>query len=110
MMEYFYSEKNLKLCEKEEEIFMSEAKELENADEILELPISYEERGKAKGREEGIKIGIRKGMQEGMQEGMQKGMKEVALKMLADGFNDKKIMELTNLSREEIGDLKKQVE
>lgn len=87
-----FFESYLSLSEKEEEIFVSEAKKLENADEILELPISYEERGKAKGREEGIR----------------EGMKKVALKMFADGFSDKKIMELTDLSKEEIEDLKKQ--
>ncbi|MEI3614071.1 Rpn family recombination-promoting nuclease/putative transposase [Pseudogracilibacillus sp. SO30301A] len=94
---YGFFETYLKLTAKEEEIFMKEAKELENAEEILEIPISYEERGKEKGREEGLK------------EGLEKGKIEVALKMLKRGFSIKEIAELTQLDRVEIEGLKEQL-
>lgn len=40
-----FFESYLFLTEAEEELFMQEAGKLDDADEILELPISYEERG-----------------------------------------------------------------
>ncbi|GGB60295.1 hypothetical protein GCM10011409_42070 [Lentibacillus populi] len=45
--------KYLKLNEEEEEELMEEIKQLDEADKVLEIPISYEEKGKKEGREEG---------------------------------------------------------
>src|SRR5690625_4667859 len=77
-----FFESYLKLNEAEEEIFVKEAKRLDNADEILELPISYVEKGRALGREE------------------QK--REFALSLLTDGFAVEKVVELTKLSAREV--------
>lgn len=50
---YGFFESYLKLNETEEERFMAEARKFEEAEEILEIPISYEEKGKEIGRKEG---------------------------------------------------------
>ena len=97
-----FFEAYLKLNEEEEEVFVKEAKKLENAEEILELPISYEERGKKIGREEGL--------QEGLQEGLLEGRKEVALEMLREGLNVELIMKTTKLSLDDIQQLKKRLQ
>lgn len=69
---------------------MEEANKLENAEEILELPISYEERGKKIGREE--------------------GRQEVAINMLRKGLDVQFVSETTELSLKEITELKKNLE
>jgi len=76
---------------------MTEAKKLDQADEILELTISYEERGKEKGRELGIK------------EGKELERKEIALNMLKKGYEIEDIRELTQLSIERIHELKEEL-
>ena len=68
---------------------MDEIKHLDEADQIMEIPISYEEKGIEKGKE----IGIRK----------------VALEMLKKGSPIEFIAEVTNLTREEIDELKKRL-
>ncbi|GGB38793.1 transposase [Lentibacillus populi] len=52
---YGFFESYLKLNEEEEEQLMEEIKHMDEADRIMEIPISYEEKGKEKGREEGIR-------------------------------------------------------
>jgi len=74
-----------------------EAKKLENAEEILEIPISYEERGKAIGR------------QEGFEEGRKEEKRKVALKLLVEGIDIKLIRKATELTLEEIKQLQKQL-
>ena len=73
---------------------MSEAKKLDQADEVLELTISYEERGKEKGREQGIK------------EGKELERKGIALSMLKKGYEIEDIHELTQLPVKQIQELK----
>jgi len=73
---------------------MSEAKKLDQADEVLELTISYEERGKEKGRELGIK------------EGKELERKGIALSMLKKGYEIEDIHELTQLPVKQIQELK----
>lgn len=68
---------------------MSEVENLPEADKILELPISYEEKGKEIGREEGVK--------------------RVALAMLKKGTDIDFIAEVTRLDIEEIKKLKEQL-
>lgn len=89
-----FFESYLKLNEAEEEIFVKEAKRLDNADEILELPISYVEKGKALGREEG------------REEGRKEQKREFALSLLNDGFSVEKVTELTKLSVREVEKLR----
>ncbi len=74
---------------------MKEAKKLDNAEEILELPISYEERGK----EIGQKIG--------KEERRAEERIRVARNMLLKGLDIQLIIETTMLSTEEIEALKK---
>lgn len=86
---YGFFESYLKLTEEEEEQLMSEVENLPEADKILELPISYEEKGKEIGREEGVK--------------------RVALAMLKKGTDIDFIAEVTRLDIEEIKKLKEQL-
>ena len=72
-----------------EALFVKEASKLQNAEEILEIPISYVEKGRKEGREEGLK--------------------KVALNMLKDGFSIERIAELTQMDRDDIEKLKKQL-
>jgi len=53
---YGFFESYLKLTEQEEEQLMDEVSKLPEADQIFEIPISYEEKGKEIGKE----IGVRK--------------------------------------------------
>src|SRR5699024_9325306 len=65
---YGFFESYLKLSDEEEEIFMNEVRRLKDAEEILEIPISYEEKGKAIGKEIGKREGKREGKKEGKEE------------------------------------------
>lgn len=95
----------LQLNKDEEEMFVEEVSKFENAEEILKIPISYEARVKAIGREEGLKEGHKKGLEAGLEA----GKKEVALKMLKEGLADDQIMKFTQLKKETIDELKKQL-
>ena len=66
--------------------------------------------GFQKGMQEGIEKGIQKGMQEGMQKGIQEGIKAIVKKMIGKGNSDDEIMELTNLTVEEIQALRQEVD
>lgn len=79
----------LKLNEKEEAILVEEVKKLEDADEILEIPNVYVERGKEIGREEGREV--------------------VALEMLKEGFSIEKVIKLTRLNKDRIEQLKEEL-
>ena len=103
---YGFFESYLNLSDEEEEKFMKEARQFDDADEILEIPISYEERGKKEGLEEGKK----RGLEEGLEKGLERGKKEVALELLKKGLDINLIMEATKLSLDEIEQLKKQLE
>jgi len=78
---YGFFETCLKLTEKEEEKLMEEVEKLPEADEIMKLPISYEERG----------------------------VKKVALEMLRKGTSIDFIAEVTHMDVEEIKKLKEQL-
>ncbi|MEW9678023.1 hypothetical protein ABRT01_18040 [Lentibacillus sp. L22] len=56
------------------------------------------------------RLGLEKGMEKGMEEGVKKERKDIAKKLIHDGFSDEKIMELTELSLEEIESLKKSLD
>lgn len=84
---YGFFERYFTLTNEEEEILMQEIKKLDEAEKIMELPISYEERGIEKGKE----IGIR----------------QVALEMLKEGVSEEFIAKVTHLEKEEIEKLKK---
>ncbi|MGY0691481.1 Rpn family recombination-promoting nuclease/putative transposase [Virgibacillus sp. FSP13] len=81
----------LTLNKSEEEEVVKEIKQLDDADKILELPISYEERGIEKGKEIGE----------------QSGVKKVAREMLKKGLSVELIAEVTHLEKGEIQRLAK---
>ena len=75
---YGFFERYLKLDEEEEKLLMEEIKYLEDADKILEIPISYEEKG------------------------IEKGIRKVALEMLKDGMPKERVAKLTGLEKQEL--------
>ncbi|PAV27804.1 hypothetical protein CIL05_20180 [Virgibacillus profundi] len=86
---YGYFETYLKLTKEEEEQFMAEVEKLPEAGKIMEIPISYEEKGK----EIGEAIGVKK----------------VAIEMLKKGSSIDFIAEVTHMDIEEIKELKEQL-
>lgn len=72
---------------------MEEIRNLPEAEKILEIPISYEEKGKELGKEIGKEI----------------GKKEVATEMLKKGLSVEFISDVTHLEVQEIERLKKQI-
>lgn len=94
---YGFFENYLKLSKEEEEELVEEIKNSPEAEKILEIPISYEEKGKEIGKELGKKIG------------KEIGIKEVVMKMLRKGVNVEFIAEVTHLDMEEIEELRKQM-
>lgn len=101
---YGFFERYLKLTEQEEEKLMAEVEKLPDAEKIMELPISYEERGIRKGREEGKA----EGKAEGKVEGEVEGIKKVALEMLRKGASIDFIVEVTHMDVKEIKKLNEQ--
>ncbi|WP_066188359.1 RpnC/YadD family protein [Gracilibacillus timonensis] len=79
---YGFFESYLTLNEEEEEELMEEIKRSDDAEKILELPISYEEKGKEIGK------------------------KEVAIEMLEEGFSLDLISRITGLEKDVIEALK----
>lgn len=94
---YGFFESYLKLTDEEEEQLMSEVNHLPEANKILELTVSYEERGKEKGKKIGTKIGKKI------------GKKEVAIEMLKENIDIKLISKVTHLEIEEIKNLEQQL-
>ncbi|MCM3741499.1 Rpn family recombination-promoting nuclease/putative transposase [Oceanobacillus luteolus] len=90
---YGFFETYLKLSKKEEDKLMEEIRNLPEAEKILEIPISYEEKGKELGKEIGKEI----------------GKKEVATEMLKKGLSVEFISDVTHLEVQEIERLKKQI-
>ncbi|MFD1606131.1 Rpn family recombination-promoting nuclease/putative transposase [Oceanobacillus luteolus] len=90
---YGFFETYLKLSKKEEDKLMEEIRNLPEAEKILEIPISYEEKGKELGKEIGKEI----------------GKKEVATEMLKKGLSVELISDVTHLEVQEIERLKKQI-
>lgn len=98
---YGFFESYLTLNKREEEHLVDEIKHMDNADKIMEIPISYEEKGKEIGREEGKK--------EGKEEGKGEGIRLVAQEMLRKGMEIKLIAEVTKLTEEELEILKRKL-
>jgi len=57
-------------------------------------------------REEGREEGLAEGIEKGMEKGMEKGRAEVAVRLLADGMDPEKVAQFTDLSIEEVMNLK----
>ncbi len=86
---YGFFERYLKLNDTEEESLMKEIKQMDDADKILEIPISYEERGIERGKAEEAK--------------------RVAKEMLKEGLPKELIAKVTHLDLKEIEKLGKKV-
>src|SRR5699024_6928873 len=97
-----FFESYLSLTTEEEETFVKQAKRLDNAEEILEIPISYEEKGKEIGKEMGQKIGEKIGREE--------TQSTIALNMLRKGLDTEFIADTTMLSKDAIVELRKQLD
>ena len=99
------AEKLNKMSEDEEMQRIAELREKAVKDEMAVydrgLEIGLEE-GKKQGKEEGIKQGKEEGIKQGKEEGIREGKIENAKKMIEKGFNIKDIIEITELSKEEI--------
>ncbi|GIN57252.1 hypothetical protein J8TS2_15710 [Lederbergia ruris] len=92
---YGFFERYLTLDEEEEKQLMNEINYMDEAEriKIMEIPISYEEKGIEKGKEIGEKSGKRK----------------VAVEMLKEGLSSELIVKVTKLKKEEIEELKKKL-
>ena len=68
------------------------------------------EKGKEEGLQEGEKRGLEKGLEKGKEEGLQEGEKKakiaLAVNLLKEHFPLEKVSELTELSEEELDQLK----
>ena len=76
---------------------MKEVEKLPEAEKIMELPISYEEKG------------IKKGKEIGKKEGEAQGVKKVAIEMLRKGLAVELIAEVTHMNIDEIKKIKEQL-
>ncbi len=67
-------------------------------------------KGMEKGRAEGLDEGLGKGLQQGLDKGLEKGARDarssIAQSMIAEGYDDREIQTLTQLSLPEIAQLK----
>ena len=89
-----FFETYLKLSDEEEDTLKAALKTLNSTEEarVMELMTSYE----------------RKGMEKGIEKGMEKGIKKVAINLLSDGMEIRKVVDLTGLTEQEIKELKNQ--
>jgi len=111
-----FFETYLRLSEAEEIQLRNEVSQMETkeAKQVMELIISYEQRGIEKGIqqgvkqgiEQGLKQGIKQGMKQGRQEGIEEGKLDVVKRMLAKGYDVDTIHELTGLPMEKIERMK----
>ena len=99
--------------ESEKARYLEDMRDLWESDRVSELNY-YKEIAQKEGREEGIKEGIKEGKKEGIKEGIKEGKKEgkkegiieIAKKLLAKKMAIKEIVEITDLTEEEIKKLK----
>ena len=95
-----FFETYLRLSEEEEAKLRNEVSQMETreAKRVMELIVSYEQRG----MEKGIQQGIEQGMKQGRQQGIEEGKLDVVKRMLAKGYDVDTIHELTGLPVETI--------
>ncbi|OPX01792.1 transposase [Geobacillus sp. LEMMY01] len=104
-----FFETYVKLSEEEEQQLRSEVKAMETKEKekVLELLISYEQKGRKEGLEEGIQQGMKEGMKQGIKQGMKQGMKRLVCNMARKGMTAEEIARLVDLSEEEVHSLLK---
>ncbi|AUI37456.1 transposase [[Bacillus] caldolyticus] len=95
-----FFETYLRLSEEEEAKLRNEVSQMETkeAKQVMELIVSYEQRG----MEKGIQQGVKQGMKQGRQQGIEEGKLDVVKRMLAKGYDVDTIHELTGLPVEKI--------
>ncbi|WJQ00187.1 Rpn family recombination-promoting nuclease/putative transposase [Geobacillus stearothermophilus] len=95
-----FFETYVKLSDEEEQQLRSEVEQMETKEKerVLELIISYEQKGKIQGRKEG--------WEEGRKEGAEQEKRHIAKRMLMKGFDAQTIHELTGLPVTEIEEMK----
>ncbi len=103
-----FFETYLRLSEEEEakprhEVSQMETKE---AKRVMELIVSYEQRGMEKGIQQGIEQGLKQGMKQGLQQGIEEGKLDVVKRMMAKGYDADTIHELTGMPMEKIERMK----
>ncbi|QOR84583.1 Rpn family recombination-promoting nuclease/putative transposase [Geobacillus stearothermophilus] len=107
-----FFETYLRLSEAEEVKLRNEVSQMETkeAKQVMELIVSYEQRGMEKGIEKGIEQGVKQGIKQGIKQGRQQGIEEgkldVVKRMLAKGYDVDTIHELTGLPMEKIERMK----
>ncbi|MED4269589.1 Rpn family recombination-promoting nuclease/putative transposase [Geobacillus stearothermophilus] len=107
-----FFETYLRLSEAEEIQLRNEVSQMETkeAKQVMELIVSYEQRGMEKGIEKGIEQGVKQGIKQGIKQGRQQGIEEgkldVVKRMLAKGYDVDTIHELTGLPMEKIERMK----
>ena len=84
---------------------LAEIRLMSKLEEHSALTVAREE-GIEKGRKEGLEKGIEKGKKEGIEKGKKEKQMEVAKKMLIKKIPIETIIELTELSKEEIENIK----
>ncbi|AEV19699.1 UNVERIFIED_ORG: putative transposase/invertase (TIGR01784 family) [Anoxybacillus amylolyticus] len=95
-----FFETYVKLSEEEEQQLQREVKAMETKEreKVLELIISYEQKGRKAGWEEGMK----RGLQQGIKQGMKQGMKQLIRNMARKGMTEKDIAQLVDLPVEDV--------
>ena len=107
-----FFETYLRRSEEEEAKRRNEVSQMETkeAKQVMELIVSYEQRGMEKGIEKGIEQGVKQGIKQGIKQGRQQGIEEgkldVVKRMLAKGYDVDTIHELTGLPMEKIERMK----
>ncbi|AOL34880.1 MULTISPECIES: Rpn family recombination-promoting nuclease/putative transposase [Geobacillus thermoleovorans group] len=95
-----FFETYVKLSEEEEQQLQREVKAMETKEreKVLELIISYEQ----KGRKEGLEEGIKRGIQQGIKQGMKQGMKQLIRNMARKGMTVEDIARLVDLPEKDV--------
>ena len=102
-----YMESNLNMKKAKSKLEkMSEDKKMQRIAELREKAILDEKEVMYTGYCKGEEVGLRKGIAEGRKEGIAEGRKEVAKKLKEKGIDIETIIQVTNLPKEEIINLK----
>ncbi len=80
----------------------ADAEKLAMEDEFHKGEITGEARGRAQGLEEGKAQGLEEGKAQGLEEGILKTKLETAKNLISKGFDEKTILDITNLSAQDL--------
>jgi len=108
MLKMVKTDKILNKAEEEYE-YLSGDEEIKRLTELRNRAIRELKGSYSAGLKEGTEIGIQKGIEKGIKEGIQKGKTELVKNMLLDNVSTEKIIKYTNLTKEQILNLKKEI-